>query len=404
MKLIQISPGEQRIPVNMGGGIESHIYNMSLALKKLGHDVIIIDRKYTKDDPDNECSEGIKIIRLKASRIKGLPFYFRLTINEILYTIQVRKYLRNNDFDKVHVHNSVSGLFLCLNNKRLREKLFYTSHTSRRVEKTTVGLANLTDKIALIIENQLTKRVTRTITHNEIIRAQIIKDAKVNSEKIVIIPNFINVDNFHIDIDLNSIKDKYNLRKYFSVLFVGRICDDKGIEYLIKAAKKIIQELNYNNTIIILVGPIEYFGNNKTSSSYFSKISKMIIDYKIQKNIIITGSIPKDDLIKLYRTCDIFVLPSLKEAMPNAVTLEAMASGIPMIITDVGGIPENLKNSKCCVIIKPANETELAAAIIRLKNDPEERKKMGIRGQEIAVADFSVDKIAQKLLKVYQNC
>ncbi len=90
--------------------------------------------------------------------------------------------------------------------------------------------------------------------------------------------------------------------------------------------------------------------------------------------------------------------------MPNAVTLEAMASGIPMIITDVGGIPENLKNSKCCVIIKPANETELAAAIIRLKNDPEERKKMGIRGQEIAVADFSVDKIAQKLLKVYQNC
>ena len=403
MKIIQISPGEQRIPVNFGGGIESHIFNLSIAMKKLGQDVIILDRKYSKDDPDNEVSEGIKIVRLKAGHIDGFPFYIQLTINEILYTMKVRKYLRDHNFDIIHVHNSISGLFLYLNNKKLRNKLFYTSHTSRRIEKNIMGLTDLTNKIALMIENQLTKRVTRTMTHNTIIRAQLIEDAKVNPEKIVAISNFINTDNFDNDIDLGNIRNKYHLNDYFSVLFVGRICEDKGIEYLIKAAKIIVHEFAYNNVIFVLVGPIEHFGNNKTTSAYFLKISKMILDYKIQKNVVIAGSIPKDDLIRLYRACNIFILPSLKEAMPNAVTLEAMASGIPLIITDVGGIPDNLRNSKCCLIIKPADEKELAIAIIHLKDNPAERNKMGLRGREIVENEFSSEKIAKELLQIYVN-
>jgi glycosyltransferase involved in cell wall biosynthesis len=116
----------------------------------------------------------------------------------------------------------------------------------------------------------------------------------------------------------------------------------------------------------------------------------------------LTGALPLDDLRKLYVVCDIFVLPSLTEAMPTA-PLEAMASGKPVIGTKVGGIPMQIQDGKSGFLIDSEDERQLAERIKHLIDNPSKAKGMGAYGRKLAEEKFDWAIIAEKLLQVYQS-
>lgn len=399
MNIVQVSSGELRIPVEKGGGIEAYILNLSKSLSKAGHDVAILDGKYSPADSDVEYIEGIKIVRLRARRFPKFNSTTSFVLNQILFAYRVEKYLAKADFDVIQVHHSVIGLFLAITGTNLRNRLFYLSQTSRRVKKS----ASLLDRMALALENQLVKRVRKVIVLNELVREKLIRAVKLKPENVVLIPVSIDISRFDTNLDVGDVRQRYGLNERVTILFVGRICADKGVEYLVKAVNIVVNEFGYKKAQFLVVGPVEQFSSGESARSpYLAKILRLIEDYGLKQNVSLTGALSFDDLRKLYVACDIFVLPSLTEAAPTA-SLEAMAGGKPVIGTKVGGIPMQIKDGQSGFLIDPADERQLAERIKHLVDNPSKAKKMGAYGRRLAEEEFSSDRIAKRLLQVYQG-
>ena len=400
MNIIQVSPGELRIPVESGGGIEAYILNLSKSQSKAGHSVTILDRKYLSLDPDVEYIDGVRIVRLTTRRFPRVNFTISFVLNQISFAFRVKKYLEKADCDAVHVHVSISGLFLAITARNLRNRLFYTSHSVRRGKKSLSRL----DRMAIALENQLVKRARKAIVLNEVIREKLIMGVKAKPEDVVSVPVGIDTNSFIPNLDVGDVRQRYGLEGKAAILFVGRIRADKGVEYLVRAANMVVNEFGDNKEVqFLLVGPTEEFGSGGGARSpYLAKITRLIEDYGLQQNVKLTGALPLNDLRKLYAACDIFVLPSLAEAMPTA-PLEAMASGRPVIGTRVGGIPMQVNNGQSGFLIDPADEKQLAERIKYLIDNPAEAKEMGAYGRRLAEEEFNWSKIAERTLQAYQS-
>lgn len=399
MKIVNISGGELRIPVGKGGGAEEYILNISKCLSRMGHDVTILDRKYSLTDSDIEYVDGVKIVRLKARMFSSPILTVNLTVNYISFARQVRKYLATVDSDVVHVHVSIIGLYLTIISRVLRDRLFYTSHATRRGKTSRTPL----DKMAIALENFLVKRVRRAIVLNESVRGELISKARVNPKDLCILPMGTNTELFNPAIDVGNIREKYDLNGKAIILFVGRIREDKGIEYLLKAANIVVNEFGCEDVQFVLVGPTEEFVlQKKQSSPYLNSVLQLIKDFRLQHVVRLTGVVPLDDLRKLYAACDLFVLPSLTEAAPQAV-IEAMSSGKPVIGTRVGAIPTQIDHGQSGFLVDPADEHQLAERFKYLIDEPDERKRMGAYGRKLAEANSDWSKITEKLLQVYNT-
>ncbi len=111
---------------------------------------------------------------------------------------------------------------------------------------------------------------------------------------------------------------------------------------------------------------------------------------------------PQKDLRRLYQEADIFVLSSVAEALPNVV-LEAMAAGLPVVATRVGGVPEAVAPEVTGLLVAPRDEAGLDAALTRLADDPETRRRLGRQGRERVVAEFSFPAMVRRHEEVWDR-
>jgi len=120
----------------------------------------------------------------------------------------------------------------------------------------------------------------------------------------------------------------------------------------------------------------------------------------LEKFVKFTGFISYNDLKALYSACDIFVFPSFEEGDPIALK-EALASGKPLIGSDVSGIPMQIRDGWNGFFIEPGNEKKLAEKIVYLIENEEERERMSRNSRKLAEEEFDWSKIADRYLKVY---
>ena len=171
-----------------------------------------------------------------------------------------------------------------------------------------------------------------------------------------------------------------------TILFVGRVVKEKGIYELLDAFMKIKQP-----TLKLII-----MGN-------YDQSDKILLEYKENKSIEFLGEVRDKNLkYQIYANSDIFVLPSHIEAMPMTI-LEAMASGLPIIATNVGAIPEIIKNNYNGIIIHPNNVKELVNAIKKLvamndlRNDVSKNNKADIKEYDENKFKIKMERIWSKL-------
>ena len=145
----------------------------------------------------------------------------------------------------------------------------------------------------------------------------------------------------------------------------------KGLTFLIKAAALIRKNFQFSifNLLIIGDGPER------------KKLEKMIKKLNLIDCVFLAGKIPQAS--RYLKAFDIFVLPSVKEGLPYVI-LEAMAAEVPIITTNVGGIPELIENGKSGLLVEPKNPIALAGAIERLLNNPEQQKSLAKNAKQQA--------------------
>ena len=161
----------------------------------------------------------------------------------------------------------------------------------------------------------------------------------------------------------------------------------KGLEYLIEAIHNI--SANRQSPIItIILGE----GNER------NKLEKLIKKHGLENHVLMPGNIP--DAARLLPAFDIFVCSSVKEGFPFMV-LEAMQAGLPIVSTNVGGLPEMLNNHKTGLLVNAQSPEELTCAINVLINNSELRKKIGLEAKFTVEKKFNLNKMLNETKQVY---
>jgi glycosyltransferase involved in cell wall biosynthesis len=198
---------------------------------------------------------------------------------------------------------------------------------------------------------------------------------------------------WHIGID----PSKYNQvihqpKTRYRVLCVSRLIDRKGLRYLVEAIPEVLR--NNPNVAFTVIGE----GPER----------RMLLD--LANNLGVSSALEilshKASLIENYSQADIFVLPSV--LLADGVTeglgvplLEAEASGLPIVATNVGGIPDAVENGQQGFLVQPADAKALADRILHLSTDAELRQRMGLSGLTKVRNEFNVDVQAKKLSNFY---
>ncbi|OEU49491.1 MAG: hypothetical protein BA861_06985 [Desulfobacterales bacterium S3730MH5] len=175
------------------------------------------------------------------------------------------------------------------------------------------------------------------------------------------------------DIEDTLISKPFGLHKPVRLLIVGRLDAEKGLHFLIEAVEDLIEEKRLD-VVLQIVGKGLMGGEERNLHQEVKK-------RELSKHIRFLGYLAYGpELYKLYRESDIFVLPSLSgEGVPQTL-FEAMACGIPIIATNVAGIPHLIRDGENGLLINPGSPSEICQTIERLINDSELRNRLSRNG------------------------
>jgi glycosyltransferase involved in cell wall biosynthesis len=199
------------------------------------------------------------------------------------------------------------------------------------------------------------------------------------------------------------------------ILYVGRISPEKGVHDLLDAFRTIL--CRRPDTELDLVGPewkippedlIDLSEDPRLvelkrfySGSYIALLKEML-PASAAEHVHFVGLVPQEDLAPYYQNASVFVNPSLYETLGMSV-LEAMASGLPVVATQVGGVPEVLTDGDTGLLVKPADANALASAILRVLGDPTLRVTLATAARTHVADRFSWDTICRQLLGLYST-
>ncbi|MFX1521335.1 MAG: glycosyltransferase family 4 protein, partial [Promethearchaeota archaeon] len=217
-------------------------------------------------------------------------------------------------------------------------------------------LTSVTRKILLLIEDIVLKYSDVIITVSPILKdlyenyAHKMFTAPLGVDTSVFYPKEINI----------KLKQEYDGQHF--LLYVGRLSAEKGLEHLFTALKKVVSLIP--DTKLLIIG----------EGNYRKQLENAVKDLNLNKHVYFLGFKNKDEIVEYLSIADVFVLPSLSEYMPNSI-LEAMACGVPVIATNVGGIPYIIKDDITGNLVKPNNPDDLAKSIVALlKNEPKSKE------------------------------
>lgn len=176
-----------------------------------------------------------------------------------------------------------------------------------------------------------------------------------------------------------ALREKYKIQQDdITIMFCGRTVKEKGIKELLLAFKNM---KNRDNCKVVIVGNSNFA--NEVQTEYDKQLKE--IAKEVNDKVIFTGFIPNKELYKIHQIADIAVVPSMFEEAFCLVVVEAMASGLPVITTDSGAIPE-IVDDTCAFMIKRDEELiqNMTEKLELLSQDEELRRKMGQNGKKIA--------------------
>ncbi len=325
-------------------------------------------KKFTK--------ENIKVIRLNVKH-KHDPRHLS----------QLKKTIKDEKIDLLHIHiwNPASCRYAFIAGNLTKTPIVTTEHDPFQLSK-----------IKDLIKKQSLKYISTIITVSKENKKLLSNLYPKHADKIKVIHNGIDANwwesqtiRFSLD-DRKQIKENLFHAKEDTLIVtcIAELHERKGQIYLIKAIPEIVKK--YPNVKFVFVGA----GNEK------SNYQNLIKTLKIERNAILIGR--QLDIPHILKSSDIFVLPSLREAF-GLVNIEAMISGLPVIATKVGGIPEIVQNYQTGIQIESKSIEQLIKALLVLIESPKIREEMAKKGKLRVKNNFDVKVMAEKYEKIYSD-
>ena len=232
----------------------------------------------------------------------------------------------------------------------------------------------------------LSTMVDKIVTVSKNLKNRLINEIKIKPEKIIHIPNGVDTNKFNI-YRKEFTRKKFGFKKEdFIIGIVARLDPIKNHKTLISAFKEIVTI--HPNTNLVIVG----------DGSLRNKLENQTYQLGIKNKVIFMGE--RDNVPEILKTFDVFVLPSLNEGMSNTI-LEAMATGIPVIASNVGGNPELVIDGRTGFLF-PTNDVEsLVQKIKTYILHPELKQKHGYNAHKRVEEKFSLDQMVRRYEELY---
>ena len=209
-----------------------------------------------------------------------------------------------------------------------------------------------------------------------------------------VIPNGVDILRFTKDFsakELAQLRQELNLSpKDKIIITTSRLVPKNAVDILIKAIAEI--KIKFPNTKCLILG----------SGKDEQELKKLRKTLELEKEVIFAGEIPQLEIPKYLKISDIFVRASRSEGMGNSF-IEAMAAGLPIIGTNVGGIPDFLHERETGLFVRVDDHQDLAEKILLLLQDENLRQKLIRQGKDLAISHYSWDKIAQRLGEIFNG-
>lgn len=226
------------------------------------------------------------------------------------------------------------------------------------------------------------------ITCGENMRKNLIEKCGFSDNKVVSIPTGVSNEFFDIKRDL-GLKVKYGIDSNATVITnVGILRSVKGHEITLKAVKRVVER--FPDVVFFLAGD----GPRKKS------LEKMADDLRISSHVIFAGFI--ENIKEVYSFSDLIVLSSWSEGLPQSL-LQAMAAGVPVIATRVGGVPEIIRSEETGILVEPGDFQSLSKGIIRLLENYKLREQMINRAKELVANKYTLTHMLDKTESLYKE-
>jgi glycosyltransferase involved in cell wall biosynthesis len=244
-----------------------------------------------------------------------------------------------------------------------------------------------------LLNRLLFKRIARIIAVSNGVREDIVKSNSIAiREKVVTVYNGINVEPF---LDSGLAREQARIRldlppkQGFVYGTVGRLVETKGQKVLLRAFATVFER--YPDSWLIFAG----------AGRLESKLRGLATDLDIHERVVFLGF--RSDIPEILKAYDVFVLPSIAEGLPGAL-LEAMAAGIPVIASRVGGVPEILNSPDLGVMVSPSAVDELSMAMKQLRSmDEIGRDELGKALRQRVLEQFTKGKMVSAMTEEYMK-
>ncbi|NMB13135.1 MAG: glycosyltransferase family 4 protein [Firmicutes bacterium] len=375
-------------PPQVVGGLGRHVADLSEALVGLGHEVHVL----TGDAPgasSRETLNGVNVHRLKMYGPAGRDFVESVTHLNVNMLEAVLGLVRQGyTFDIVHGHDWLAAYAGKALKHGLMRPLVATIHATEFGRNH--GLHNDLQRHISNLEWWLTYEAWNVICCSEYMRGEIRYIFQVPVDKVRIIPNGVKASDFAIEdaFDKKAFRRRYAADNEQIIYYVGRLVHEKGVDTLIETVPRVLARHNQAKFVIAGKGPAEFALRERAHR------------LGVSQSVYFAGFV--DDLTRnrLYACADVAVVPSLYEPF-GIVALEAMAAGVPVVVSDTGGLSEVVRHAQNGLRAYPGNAQSLADNILAYLDAPEFAQfiKRQAAREVREIYDWSL--IAQKTLEVY---
>ena len=301
---------------------------------------------------------------------------------------------QKKNFQIVHLHGfSYKSAFLTALSKIYHKKVI--------IKMTSVGHDDpVSMKKRGFLLNYFFSKADYYVSVSPIIE-ELYRQSQLLSNRLKLIPNGVETNTFHpiISGEKEILRDQMGLPRTMKlILFVGHFSREKCPDILLDAWKRYVAEA-FSDTGIIFVGstnPDHY----EVNANLVENIKELAEPYFNERIFFIEST---QRVEKYYQAADIFVLPSLREGMPNAL-LEAMSCGLPAIVSRLEGVTDWVVSDKIDgLLVEPGNGDDLGKAIKRILSDYALAKSLGREARRTVIERFSMNRVAGEYAKLYEE-
>jgi len=368
MKVCLVSAAYEPYP----SGVSEHVRHLALELQTRGHSVHILTTNYARQRPDS-----LPVTRFgRALVLPGNRSHFTLPVG-LRIPSQVKRFLTEEKFDIVHCHGIYPPEIAYYAATASQAPVVVSFHTYRSRQWRL---------IARLFRAAFRRLRTRVRARIAVSRAGQDWAEAWFPGKYHVIPNGVDTSRFRPDAPVPEL-----LRgSHPTILYVGRLDGRKGLPCLITALKTVRKSVPDVRLLVAGSGPLE------------SRCRSLAARLGLSDRVTLCGRVSNEDLPGYYAGCTVYCSPALSGEALGIVLLEAMASGRPVVASDIAGYNEVITDGKNGRLVPPGDPVALGRCLTSLLASEEERNRLAAAGLERS-GDFAWPRVAGRIEDVYHE-